>query len=78
MTLFYDKMPISHRCVRGLMLNLIKKSWTVSTTNLPYDKSRRKKQEWQKICCDGIFKITLGNMTLNSHFFIKEDKGTKK
>ena len=25
-----------------------------------------KKQEWQKICCGGIFKITLGNMTLKN------------
>ena len=24
-------MPISNRCIRGLMPNLIKKSWTVST-----------------------------------------------
>ena len=30
MTLFSDKMLISHRCIRGLMPNLIKKSWTVS------------------------------------------------
>ena len=29
-TLFSDKMLISHRCIRGLMPNLIKKSWTVS------------------------------------------------
>ena len=31
-----DKMLISHRCISGLMPNLMKKSWTVSTTNLPY------------------------------------------
>ena len=30
MILFSDKMLISHRCIRGLMSNLIKKSWTVS------------------------------------------------
>ena len=30
MTLFSDKMLISHRCIRGLMPNLIKKSWMVS------------------------------------------------
>ena len=30
MTLFSEKIPISHRCIRGLMPNLIKKSWTVS------------------------------------------------
>ena len=28
MTLFSEKMLISHRCIRGLMPNLIKKSWT--------------------------------------------------
>ena len=32
MTLFSDKMLISHRCIRGLMPNLIKKTWTVSNT----------------------------------------------
>ena len=31
MTLFSDKMLISHRCICCLMPNLIKKSWTVST-----------------------------------------------
>ena len=31
MTLFSDEMLISHRCIHGLMPNLIKKSWTVST-----------------------------------------------
>ena len=30
MTLFSNKMLISRRCIRGLMPNLIKKSWTVS------------------------------------------------
>ena len=30
MTLFYDKMLISHICIGGLMPNLTKKSWTVS------------------------------------------------
>ena len=30
MTLFRDKMLISHRCIHGLMPNLIKKSWTES------------------------------------------------
>ena len=33
-TLFSDKMLISHRCIHGLMSNLIKKSWTVSTPNV--------------------------------------------
>ena len=27
-----DKMLISHRCISGLMPNLMKKSWTVSST----------------------------------------------
>ena len=31
MALFSDKMLISHRCIRDLMHNLIKKIWTVST-----------------------------------------------
>ena len=31
MTLFSDKMFISHRCIHGLMPNLIKKSWKVSS-----------------------------------------------
>ena len=31
MTLFSDKMLSSHRCICGLVPNLIKKSWTVST-----------------------------------------------
>jgi hypothetical protein len=31
MTLFSDKMLIFHRCMSGLMPNLIKISWTVST-----------------------------------------------
>ena len=30
MTIFSKKMLISHRCIRGLMPNLIKKSWMVS------------------------------------------------
>ena len=30
MTLFSDKMLNSHRCIHGLMPNLIKKSWTLS------------------------------------------------
>ena len=30
MTIFSDEMLISHRCIRGLMPNLIRKSWTVS------------------------------------------------
>ena len=30
MTLFSEKMLISNICIRGLMPNLIKKSWTVS------------------------------------------------
>ena len=34
MTLFSDKMIISHRCIRGLMPNLIKKSWTVSNQGI--------------------------------------------
>ena len=34
MTLCSDRMLISHRCIRGLVPNLIKKSWTVS--NIPY------------------------------------------
>ena len=33
MTLFSDKMLISHRCIRGLVPDLIKKSWTVSNLN---------------------------------------------
>ena len=37
MTWFGEKMPISHRCIRGLMPNLIKKSWTVSTVPLDCD-----------------------------------------
>ena len=32
MTLFSEKMLISHRCICGLMLNLFKKSWTASQT----------------------------------------------
>ena len=31
MILFSEKMLISHKCIRGLMPDLIKKSWTVST-----------------------------------------------
>ena len=31
MTLFSEKVVISNRCIRGLMPNLIKKSWTVSS-----------------------------------------------
>ena len=31
MTLFSEKMLISHRYIHGLMPNLIKKSWTVSS-----------------------------------------------
>ena len=34
MTLFRDKMLISHRCIHGLMANLIKKSWTVSIASM--------------------------------------------
>ena len=30
MTLFSEKILISNRCIRGLMSNLFKKSWTVS------------------------------------------------
>ena len=36
MTLFSEKMLISHICIRGLMPNLIKKSWTVSSGKLYY------------------------------------------
>ena len=32
-TWFSEKMLISHRCIHGLMSNLIKKSWTVFTGN---------------------------------------------
>ena len=32
MTLFSDEMLISNRCIRGLMPNMIKKSWMVSST----------------------------------------------
>ena len=32
MTLFSEKMLISSRCIHGFMSNLIKKSWTDSTT----------------------------------------------
>ena len=35
MSLFSDKMLISHRCICGLMPNLIKKSWTVSIQPIP-------------------------------------------
>ena len=31
-SLFIEKMLISNRCISGLMSNLIKKSWTVSST----------------------------------------------
>ena len=34
MSLFSDEMLISHRCIRGLMPNLIKKSWTVPNVHL--------------------------------------------
>ena len=34
MTLFSEKMLIPHRCIRGLMPNLIKKSCTVSNTHI--------------------------------------------
>ena len=34
MTLFSEKVLISNRCISGLMSNLIKKSWTVSTLEL--------------------------------------------
>ena len=34
MTLFSEKMLISHRCIHVLMPNLIKKSWTVSTKDV--------------------------------------------
>ena len=37
MTLFSGKMLISHRCIRGLMPNLIKKSWMVSMPNVKDD-----------------------------------------
>ena len=40
MTLFSEKMLISHRCIRGLMPNLIKKSWTVSNTQTATQKPR--------------------------------------
>ena len=33
MTLFSEKVHISNRCISGLMLNLIKKSWTDSIAN---------------------------------------------
>ena len=33
-SLFSEKMLISNRCISGLMPNLIKKSWTVSSTDL--------------------------------------------
>ena len=44
MTLFSDKMFISHRCLRSLMPNLIKKSWTVSNlyVYVPYSIVRNK------------------------------------
>ena len=32
-TWYSEKMPISNRCMHGLMPNLIKKSWTVSNLN---------------------------------------------
>ena len=35
MKLFSEKMLISHRCIRGLIPNMIKKSWTVSSVNAP-------------------------------------------
>ena len=35
MTLFSEKMLISNVCISGLMPNLIKKSWTVSTPHSP-------------------------------------------
>ena len=31
MTLFREKVPFSNRCISGLMSNVIKKSWTVSS-----------------------------------------------
>ena len=34
MALFSEKVLISHKCLRGLMPNLIKKSWMVSNTHL--------------------------------------------
>ena len=34
MTLFSEKIFISNRCISGLMSNLIKKCWTVSTLNV--------------------------------------------
>ena len=34
-TLFSEKVLISHRCISGLMSNLIKKSWTVSKLHDP-------------------------------------------
>ena len=35
MTLFSEKILISHRCICGLIPNLIKKSWMVSTWYVP-------------------------------------------
>ena len=36
MTLFREKMLISHKCILGLMPNLIKKAWTVYIVNTQY------------------------------------------
>ena len=52
MTMFSEKMLISHRCIRGLIPNLIKKSWTEFTPPPPPFKSVWKKcwYNFQRMC----------------------------
>ena len=49
MTLFSEKMLNSHRCIHGLMPNLIKKSWTVSN---PYIMSAKWLGGWVQKMAD--------------------------
>ena len=58
MTLFSEKVLISNRCIRGLMPNLIKKSWTDSIPEVDNfkkkglatpEKMRRRKINFEKL-----------------------------
>ena len=57
MTWYSEKMPIFNRCIGGLMPNLIKKSWTVSSraTHLLVTKRHWTKSKFKGATSESIF-----------------------
>ena len=67
MTWFSGKMLISHRCIHGLMANLIKKYWTIST---PASYTVHIAQ-CSKISEEGYKKLKASYETLFSLYFLR-------